>query len=77
VFFGSIAALKGVPRYKIEKFLDTDLYKGYQITNSDYINITAAYCDGCDNTYVGFETFEHAMCEACEDRIDEDEAEVI
>jgi hypothetical protein len=77
VFFGSIAELKGVPRHKRDNFLDTDLYKGYAITNSDYINITAAYCDGCDNIHVGFETFENGMCETCENWVDEYEAEVI
>lgn len=77
VFFTSVAALRGTPRYKVEDFLTHDIYKGYKIENTDYKNIIAAYCESCDNIYVGRYSFDNAKCPACEHWVDEDEAEVV
>lgn len=65
VFHGPFSEIRGEEVVGAEKYLDTDLYLGKPIKNTDYKNIIAAYCDRCDKLIVGEHTFDNGFCEGC------------
>ena len=66
IFHGPVSEIRGKDRVAVNKYLDIDLYLGIPIKDSDYKNIIAAYCEGCDTLYIGEYTFDNGYCEPCE-----------